>query len=90
MLSKFRCEAAVLAAYLSQFDNTGTTAADAWHSGADPAHFTADNDQRRRDYARASARVSATDVSEDDVTALAWMRRTYGFPPSPLSRFPCH
>lgn len=52
MLSKFRCEAAVLAAYLSQFDNTGTTAADAWHSGADPAHFTADNDQRRRDYAR--------------------------------------
>lgn len=82
MLSNFRREAAVLAAYLSQFDNTATTAADAWHSGTDPAHAEG-NGQRRRDYIRASAWVSATDVSEDDVTALARMRRTYGFPPSP-------
>ena len=66
MSSKFRREAAVLAAYLAQFDNTDST--------------TTGHDRLRSDYLQASAWAAATEPSSDDRAALARMRRHYGFP----------
>lgn len=66
MSSKFRREAAVLAAYLAQFDDTDIT--------------TAGHDRLRSDYLQASAWAAVTEPSSDDTAALARMRRYYGFP----------
>jgi len=64
--SKFRREAAVLAAYLAQFDNTDITATG--------------HDRLRSDYLQASAWTTVTDPSSDDTATLAQIRRYYGFP----------
>ncbi|MFF1555779.1 hypothetical protein ACFVX3_32685 [Rhodococcus erythropolis] len=66
MSNRFRREAAVLAAYLAQFDYTDRTAA---------VH-----ERLRGDYLQASAWTAVTEPSRDDTAALARMRRYYGFP----------
>lgn len=68
MSNRFRREAAVLAAYLAQFDDTGIS--------------TADNDRLGCDYLQARAWSTAVEPSSDDTAALARMRRYYGFPPT--------
>lgn len=79
VLSKFRRDAAVLAAYLAQFENTDTNPGDR-HTAA-TALTPGERQQRRRDYADSLAWVTATQVSGNDIAALTQMRQRYGFPP---------
>ncbi|ANQ75595.1 MULTISPECIES: hypothetical protein [Rhodococcus] len=79
MLSKFRRDAAVLAAYLAQFENTDTNCADP--RPAATALTPEEHRQRRRDYADAGGWVVSTEVSDQDIAALTQMRQRYGFPP---------
>ncbi|MCQ4129177.1 hypothetical protein NOU13_32240 [Rhodococcus erythropolis] len=78
MLSKFRRDAAVLAAYLAQFENTDTNCADP-HTAA-TALTPEERRQRRHDYADSLAWAAATQVNDDDIAALTRMRQRYGFP----------
>lgn len=78
MLSRFRRDAATLAAYLAQFENTDTNCADP-HTAA-TALTPEERHQRRRDYADSLAWAAATQVDDEDIAALARMRRRYGFP----------
>lgn len=79
MLSRFQREAAVLAAYLAQFDCTDAEPADA-HTAA-TALTPEEHQQRRRDYVQCVAWMIATEVDGEDITALTQMRQHYGFPP---------
>ncbi|MCW2295524.1 hypothetical protein [Rhodococcus erythropolis] len=78
MLSKFRRDAAILAAYLAQFENTDTNCADP-HTAATTL-TPEERRQRRRDYADSLAWAAATQVDDEDIAALTRMRRRYGFP----------
>lgn len=75
---RFRRDAAVLAAYLAQFENTDTDTGDR-HTAA-TALTPEERQQRLRDYADSLAWVTATEVSADDIAALTQMRQRYGFP----------
>ncbi|MDE8649717.1 hypothetical protein PXH69_32615 [Rhodococcus qingshengii] len=80
MLSKFRREAAVLAAYLSQFDNTDT-------AYAQQSPYVGMTDKTRAqmhaDYQQACRWLAAIEYTDADIAALAHMRRRYGFPTEP-------
>lgn len=78
MLTKFRREAAILAAYLSQFENPpDTDNAEHLPTGVTPPESHA---QAHADYQQACQWLAATACTDDDVAALAHMRRHYGFP----------
>lgn len=79
MLSRFRRDAAVLAAYLAQFENTDSSCADP--NTAATALTPEERRQRRRDYADSLAWAAATQVNDEDIAALTRMRQRYGFPP---------
>ncbi|MDJ0441440.1 hypothetical protein [Rhodococcus qingshengii] len=77
VLSKFRREAALLAAYLSQFENTDTD--DSEHLPA--AGVTPESQaQTHADYRQACQWLATTKCTDDDIAALARLRRQYGFP----------
>ncbi|WP_416309561.1 hypothetical protein [Rhodococcus sp. 3-2] len=78
-MSRFRRDAAVLAAYLAQFENTDSNCADP-HTAA-TALTPEERHQRRRDYTDSLAWAAATEASADDIAALTQMRQRYGFPP---------
>ncbi|MFI5436641.1 hypothetical protein ACHMZP_33380 [Rhodococcus baikonurensis] len=75
MLSKFRREAAVLAAYLAQFEDTGTDYA---HHGSYLGITSETRAQTHADYVQTCRWIVATECTDAD--ALAHMRRHYGFP----------
>jgi len=80
VVSRFRRDAAVLAAYLAQFENTDTNCTDP-HTAA-TALTPEEHHQRRHDYADSLAWATATQVNDEDIkTALTQMRQRYGFPP---------
>ncbi|WP_209448843.1 hypothetical protein [Rhodococcus qingshengii] len=76
MLTKFRREAAILAAYLSQFENPDTDNAEHLPTGVTPESPA----QAHADYQQACQWLTATACTDDDMAALAHMRRHYGFP----------
>jgi hypothetical protein len=80
VLSKFRREAAVLGAYLSQFKNTDTEDAE-----RSPYVGVTDETQAQThaDYQQACQWIAATACTDADIAALAHMRRHYGFPTEP-------
>ncbi|WP_454836935.1 hypothetical protein [Rhodococcus qingshengii] len=84
MTSTFRRDAAVLAAYLAQFDNTETGPAD--NHTASTALSPEQREQRRRDCQQATIWASASTVSDDDLAALTGMRQRYGFPSQSRAR----
>jgi len=77
MVNRYRRDAAVLAAYLAQFD-TDTT--DGPEASAATAFTTEDRASKRRDYAQALSWATAPDFTDDDLAALARMRIHHGFP----------
>ncbi|ANQ75782.1 hypothetical protein AS032_33220 [Rhodococcus qingshengii] len=79
VVSRFRRDAAVLAAYLAQFENTESNCADP-HTAA-TALTPEEHHQRRRDYANSLAWATATQVNDEDIAALTQVRQRYGFPP---------
>ena len=68
MLSKFRRDAAVLATFLAQFDNTDTDPGDR-HPAA-TALTPEERQQRRRDSIDSLAWADATQISDQDIAAL--------------------
>ncbi|WP_257233049.1 hypothetical protein [Rhodococcus qingshengii] len=77
MLNRFRREAAVLAAYLSQFETDY-----AEHSPY--VGITGESRaQTHADHQKACRWIAATECTEDDIAALTRMRRRYGFPTEP-------
>jgi len=80
VLGKFRREAAVLAAYLSQFENTDSDYAQ--HSPY--VGITGESRARTHaDYQQACRWIAATECTDGDIVALTRMRRRYGFPTEP-------
>ncbi|AKE01497.1 hypothetical protein XU06_31680 (plasmid) [Rhodococcus erythropolis] len=80
MLNRFRREAAVLAAYLSQFENTDTDYAQ--HSPY--IGITGESRaQTHADYQQACRWIAATECTDNDIAALAHMRRRHSFPTEP-------
>ncbi|MBT2266004.1 hypothetical protein [Rhodococcus erythropolis] len=80
MLNRYRRDAAVLAAYLAQFDTADPDPPNT-HSGTATSFSDDDVDRARlrRDYAQACYWSTATDFTDDDIDALAHMRLAYGF-----------
>ncbi|MBS3695651.1 hypothetical protein KGD90_31105 [Rhodococcus qingshengii] len=77
VLNRFRREAAVLAAYLSQFETDDTDYAE----HCPYVGITGESRARpHADYQQACRWIAATACTDDDIAALARMRRRYGFP----------
>ncbi|PBI83057.1 hypothetical protein BKP42_68290 [Rhodococcus erythropolis] len=76
MVNRYRRDAAVLAAYLAQFDTDDTGMPDASSATA----IADDRASKRADYTQALSWATAPDFTADDIAALARMRIYYGFP----------
>ncbi|MBT2274157.1 hypothetical protein [Rhodococcus qingshengii] len=79
MLSTFRRQAAVLAAYLAQFGTTGIDSPNSRDAGS-TALTQREKEQYQRDYRHAADLATASEITDDDIAALAQMRSRHGFP----------
>ncbi|MBT2273567.1 hypothetical protein [Rhodococcus qingshengii] len=75
MLSTFHRQAA----YLAQFDTAATDSPNP-RDACSAALTAREKEQYRRDYRRAADWVDTTEITDDDIAALARMRRRHGFP----------